>query len=109
MTAGAERTLESRIKAQAFGLGFDLVGITTLGPVETADAFDEWLAHGYAGTMGYLPRGRDKRRDSRLPVPGTVAAIVVAMSYGGRAPSGSVARYARGDDYHDVILARLES
>jgi epoxyqueuosine reductase len=95
------------MKAQAFGLGFDLVGVCALGPAETADAFDEWLAHGYAGTMAYLPRGRDKRRDSRLPVPGALSAIVVAMNYGGREPSGAVARYARGDDYHNVVLAKL--
>jgi epoxyqueuosine reductase len=59
--------------------------------------------------MAYLPRGRDRRRDSRLPVPGTVSAIVVAMNYGGREPAGPVARYARGDDYHDVMLERLQA
>ena len=109
MSVDAASSLETRIKAQAFGLGFDLVGICTLGPVETADAFDDWLACGFAGTMGYLPRGRDKRRDSRLPVPGATSAVVVAMNYGGREPSGPVARYARGDDYHDVMLERLAS
>jgi epoxyqueuosine reductase len=109
MTAAPSLSLESRIKAQAFGLGFDIVGICALGPVETANAFDEWLARGYAGTMDYLSRGRDKRVDSRLAVSGTVSAIVVAMNYGGREPSGPVARYARGDDYHDVMLERLRS
>ena len=109
MSVSASASLESRIKAQAFGLGFDLVGICALGPAETADAFDAWLAHGYAGTMAYLPRGRDKRRDSRRPVPGALSAIVVAMNYGGREPAGPVARYARGDDYHDVLLERLTS
>jgi epoxyqueuosine reductase len=59
--------------------------------------------------MSYLPRGRDKRRDSRLPVPGTVSAIVVAMNYGGREEPGPVARYARGDDYHAVMLDRLRT
>ena len=107
MSVDAPAMLETRIKAQAFGLGFDLAGICTLGPVETADAFDDWLARGFAGAMGYLPRGRDKRRDSRLPVPGALAAVVVAMNYGGREPSGPVARYARGDDYHEVMLERL--
>ena len=34
-------------------------------------------------------------------------AIVVAMSYGGAEPPGPVARYARGDDYHDVLDAKL--
>jgi len=34
---------------------------------------------------------------------------VVAMSYGGDQPSGPVARYARGDDYHDVMWDRLNA
>ena len=101
--------LEERIKAQAFGLGFDLAGIARLGAAETAGAFDDWLARGYAGDMAYLPRGAHKRHDTRLPFPGAVSAIVVAMNYGGTSPSGPIARYARGDDYHDVLLARLRS
>jgi epoxyqueuosine reductase len=109
MSATVDRSLETRIKAQAFGLGFDLAGIASLGPADTANAFDEWLAEGYAGTMEYLPRGRDKRQDSRLPVPGSTSAVVVAMNYGGREPDGPVARYARGDDYHDVMLGRLRA
>ena len=35
------------------------------------------------------------------------SAIVVAMNYGGKTPSGPVARYARGDDYHDIMVAKL--
>jgi len=95
------------IKAQAFGLGFDLVGITTLGPMETAARFDEWLDRGYAGEMDYLRRGAEKRRDSRLPLDGATHAIVVGLNYGGREPSGPVARYARGDDYHEVMTDKL--
>jgi epoxyqueuosine reductase len=97
------------IKAQAYGLGFDLAGITTLGRASTADAFDAWLARGYDGEMGYLARNAEKRRDSRLPYEGTRSAIVVAMSYGGTEPSGPVARYARGDDYHDLMIERLRA
>jgi epoxyqueuosine reductase len=100
-------SLAPLLKAQAYGLGFDLVGVATLGPVESAAAFDEWVARGYAGEMAYLSRGAAKRRDSRLAVPGATSAIVVAINYGGRELAGPVARYARGDDYHDVILAKL--
>jgi epoxyqueuosine reductase len=67
--------------------------------------------------MAYLERGRETRRDTRLPVPASRArtaarapaasAVVVALDYGGRAPDGPVARYARGGDYHDVLAARL--
>ncbi len=109
MTAAvAEMTsVENLIKAQAYGLGFDLVGITTLGPMETAENFDAWINKGYAGEMEYLPRGADKRRDSRLPFDGAISAIVVGLNYGGRETPGPVARYARGDDYHDVMIDRL--
>src|SRR6185437_4242432 len=105
-----ERTavaLEPRIRAQAYGLGFDLVGITNLGPVDTVAAFDDWLAHGYAGEMQYMSRWAAERRDSRLPFPGATSAIVVGMNYGGAEPPGPVARYARGDDYHDIMRDRL--
>jgi epoxyqueuosine reductase len=98
----------TQLKAQAFGLGFDLVGITRLGPPETAAEFDNWLASGYAGEMHYLARGADLRRDSRRPEPGMISAIVVAMNYGGTQPPGPVARYARGDDYHDVLHGKLD-
>ena len=105
--ASDSAALSARLKAQAYGLGFDLAGITTLGTVGTASAFDDWLARGYHGEMQYLPRGAGKRHDTRLPYEGTTMAIVVAMSYGGREPPGPVARYARGDDYHDVMTDRL--
>ena len=112
MTAAAVApppALESLVRAQAYGLGFDLVGIATLGPMETAAHFERWLDAGRAGEMHYLPKWRDKRADSRLPFPGVSSAIVVGMDYGGREPSGPVARYARGDDYHDVMVDKLRA
>jgi len=103
----ADGALEQRIKAQAYGLGFDLVGLTTLGPADTTTAFDDWLARGYAGEMHYMSRWATERRDSRLPFPGATSAVVVGMNYGGTEPPGPIARYARGDDYHDVMRDRL--
>ena len=95
------------LKARAYALGFDLAGIARLGPAESARVYDEWLARGMHGAMGYLSRGAEKRRDTRLPFPGAVSALVVAMEYGGREPAGPVARYARGDDYHEIMVERL--
>lgn len=110
-TAGSAPTppATARIKAEAYALGFDLVGIASLGMVDTADAYATWLARGYAGTMAYLERGAATRRDTRLPFPGARSAIVVAMDYGGGEPPGPVARYARGDDYHDVMTGKLRA
>ncbi|HKS07860.1 MAG TPA: tRNA epoxyqueuosine(34) reductase QueG [Gemmatimonadaceae bacterium] len=100
--AGAERA-----KAHAYAVGFDLAGIATLGTVETAPQLDEWLAAGHHGEMAYLERGRGLREDTTRPEPGMRTAIVVARDYGGKQPSGPVARYARGDDYHEVMRAQL--
>jgi epoxyqueuosine reductase len=101
------RLATDRVKAEAYALGFDLVGIVRLGPAETAPAFMDWLSHGYAGTMSYLERGAEKRADTRRVFEGAVSAVVVAMNYGGRQPPGTIARYARGRDYHEVIVDRL--
>ena len=100
-------SLESAIKQRAGELGFDPVGITSLGPARTYAEFRAWLDQGYSGEMTYLPRGADKRRDTRLPFEGVRSAIVVGLNYGGKQPAGTIARYARGADYHDVMTARL--
>lgn len=100
-------SLEQRVKQRAHELGFDPVGIARLGPVESYDAFADWLAKGYSGEMTYLPRSAEKRRDTRLPYEGAKTAIVVALDYGGKQPAGPIARYARGDDYHGVMIERL--
>ena len=92
-------SLEGRVKAAAYGLGFDLCGIAPLSPPDTGEQFDAWLEAGYHGEMAYLARRRQ--------VTGVTHAIVVALDYGGKSPDGPVARYARGRDYHDVMLERL--
>jgi epoxyqueuosine reductase len=100
--------LEPRLKAQALGLGFGLVGITSLGPVSSAPQFRDWLAAGYHGEMDYLQRGAELRDDTTRPEPGMRSAVVVALDYGGKQPDGPVARYARGADYHRVMWDRLD-
>lgn len=101
-------SFESRLKAQALGLGFDLAGIAALGPAETAPAFEHWLAAEHHGEMDYLRRGAELRGDTTRPEPGMVSALVVALDYGGRQPDGPIARYARGNDYHRVMWDRLD-
>jgi epoxyqueuosine reductase len=95
------------LQGQAYALGFDLVGITELGTPDSVEHFDAWLDAGLHGEMDYMKRGAELRRDSRLPHPGATHAIVVGMHYGGGTPSGPVARYARGDDYHELMRERL--
>jgi epoxyqueuosine reductase len=110
MGANGAADLTRRLKAQAFGLGFDLVGITTLGAPATRAQFDAWLDAGYQGAMEYLAGdGAELRRDARRPHEGATHAIALATQYGGREPSGPVARYARGDDYHELLRERTRT
>jgi len=102
--------LTQRLLAQAYGLGFDAAGIARLGEPATRAAFDEWLGQGYHAGMSYLAGpGAALRADARLPHTGASHAIVLAASYGGREASGPVARYARGDDYHESLRERVRA
>lgn len=116
--------LTQRIKDKAYALGFDLVGVTALALSGYGAFFDEWLARGYAGEMTYLshPDTVAKRRDPRRILGETCAenicsAVVVGLNYyqvepdaacaASDGPRGRVARYAWGDDYHELMWARL--
>jgi epoxyqueuosine reductase len=100
-------SLAARLKAQAYGIGFDLAGVVRLGPAATFGQFQRWLAAGHAGAMEYMARGTRGRADPRAHLPRARSALVVALNYGGTEPGGPIARYARGDDYHDVVLQKL--
>ncbi len=108
--------LSARIRARAREVGFDAVGIAPVHPGAHGDAYDRWVALGMHGEMGYLSREDAvlKRRDPAALVPGARSAVVVALHYdprgagdGGDASRGIVARYALGDDYHELMKARL--
>jgi epoxyqueuosine reductase len=104
-----------RVRDAARGLGFDLVGIAPAGPPPHADFLRTWLAQGYAGEMGWIERRAAEREDPRRVLPGAESVVVVAVIYDDeRAASsdapgrGRIARYAGGDDYHDLLGKRLE-
>ena len=69
-----ERSAE--VKQRGLSLGFDAVGIAPLEPNPHAADLDRWLAAGYAGTMSYLHRQADKRKDPRHIMPEATAAVV---------------------------------
>jgi epoxyqueuosine reductase len=106
----------ARIKTRAHELGFDLCGIAPAAAHPELNFFREWLARGYGGTMTYLHRSAKKRVDIRNVVPAAQTVIVTATVYNTDRPYSTqcedrgraqIARYAWGDDYHDVIGARL--
>ncbi len=112
--------LAERVKALALALGFDRAGIAALGePTPEAESLRDWIARGRHGEMGWLARRVDERIDPRLRFEWARTAIVVGIVYdtapGARAPEtraeaiGRIARYAGGEDYHDVLLGPLRA
>lgn len=107
-------TLADLVKEEARSLGFHLVGIAPADPlVEAHDRYREWIARGYHASMEYMARWGDVRRSAADPgiVAGAKSVIVCAMGYGrsGDPPAlgATVASYARGRDYHNVLTPRL--
>jgi epoxyqueuosine reductase len=107
----------ARAKAIAIEAGFDAAGVATLAPTATGAAFERWLERGEHAGMGWMERRTEVRRDPRAILEGARSALVVAWRYAPVAPGEdaaegdlwpSVARYARGADYHDHMLERLE-
>jgi epoxyqueuosine reductase len=109
-------TAES-VRQRARTLGFDVCGVAPAEALPEADRIREWLARGYAGDMGYLPRTARLRADVRRVLPSARSVIVTGTVYNTDRPysvevadpaRAHVSRYAWGDDYHDVVGGRLE-
>jgi len=101
------------IVARAKALGFDSCRIANASAPAHADEFRSWLREGAAGEMQWMERGAEKRCDPQQVLPGARSIIIVALNYWQgteTAPRtrGRIARYAWGDDYHDLMLEKLD-
>lgn len=113
MTPAAIRT---RLRGLAAEAGFDDCRVAAAAKAPHGEAFRRWLADGCQGTMGWMARDPERRADPRLVLPGCRSVVALALNYypgprppGPAQPSGRIARYAWGDDYHDLILPRLRA
>ena len=105
------------VKAKARELGFDLCGIAPVDGFPELAFLREWIDRGYAGEMAWLPRSADRRADVRNVLPGARSVIVTGTLYNTGRPYSDelppeiarISRYAWGDDYHDVLKARLDA
>lgn len=106
-----------RVLAMCRGQGFALAGVCPARASDHADHVRAWLAAGKHGEMSYLAENIEKRLDPAKLVRGARSIIMVADQYAARgdlaaAPTegpGRIARYARGEDYHEAMKGRLQS
>jgi epoxyqueuosine reductase len=109
------QSLEARLKHRAHELGFELAGIAPATPADGFDRLRQWLDRGLAGEMDYLRRHAQARRHPSSILANVRSVVMLGMNYypgsgdGQIDPvaTGKVARYARGQDYHDVLWERL--
>lgn len=105
--------MKARLQQRARELGFDLCRVTTAAPPASGPHFTQALAEGRHAEMQWLARNAEKRLDPALVLPGARSLMALAVSYAAPAETpvrdggGVVARYARYQDYHDVLAGPL--
>jgi len=112
-----DRPVKEELLALTHQLGFDLCRTAVCAPPPHAAEFRAWLAAGRAGEMAWLERNEARRTDPQQVLPGAKSVIVLGMNYWNdecRIPNdegvhGRIARYAWGDDYHDIIEKKLKA
>jgi epoxyqueuosine reductase len=106
--------LSSLIREEAIRLGFFKVGIAAARSVPDIDHFTDWLEKGRHAGMHYLERQAEKRRDPGRVLHNAKSLLVLALNYHSSdcmpdSPmKGRISRYALGDDYHPIVVDRLE-
>jgi epoxyqueuosine reductase len=106
----------AELSDRAADLGLE-AGASGPEPGAEGPRFLRWLAEGRHAAMAWLERDPDRRLDARAVVAGARSVISVALPYahGPREdadddrPRGLVARYARGEDYHRVLLEKVKA
>jgi epoxyqueuosine reductase len=101
------------LEREARRLGAIRAGATPLVD-QHVERFAAWLQDGREAGMTYLRRNLATRREPLQRFPWGRSIVVILVPYGpdrAHAPAGSlssgIARYAQGDDYHDVVEAML--
>ena len=100
------------IKSFAAKQGFDYCGIAKAELLtEDAKRLESWLNKGMHGTMQYMENNFDMRIDPSRLVPGAKSVITLLFNYFPDelqiATAPKIAKYAFGNDYHEVIREKL--
>jgi epoxyqueuosine reductase len=101
------------IKQLAQQMGFDYCGIAkAVQLTDDAKRLEKWLLQGKHGSMQYMENHFDLRIDPQKLVPGARSVITLLKNYSPsmqQSPNApKIAKYAWGQDYHEVIRASLK-
>ena len=98
--------------------GFDIAGVTRPDAApEAKTRLERFLADGAHGDMAWLETTATRRASPLALWPDVRSVIMLGMNYGpdedplavlARKDRAAISTYAKGDDYHDLIKARLK-
>ncbi|HEX4077838.1 MAG TPA: tRNA epoxyqueuosine(34) reductase QueG [Rhizomicrobium sp.] len=121
-----EDDLRPLIRKRAAELGFDVARFTRAeAPADAGAHLAQFVAESRHGDMDWLARNTERRASPDALWPGARSVVVLGMNYGpspgtaavpaacrpeagGPRRNGAISVYAQGDDYHDVIKAKLK-
>lgn len=110
------RDAAATVLARCREMGFARAGITPALPSARGEELRAWLAAGKQGAMAWLADDLDTRLDPRRLLDGAQSIVMVADVYAhGNEPEdvpaghGRIARYARSEDYHQIVRRRLHA
>lgn len=107
--------MKEQIRQRAVELGFDDCRFTSASAPASAKQFQDWVSEKKFGEMAWIERNAEKRVEPQKVLSDAKTAICLAASYFDtnslsqrEREDGIVARYARFNDYHDILGERLK-
>jgi epoxyqueuosine reductase len=114
----SEPGLKAEIARRARAEGFDSVRFAPARAPEAApERLADFLARGRHGEMDWLAANAARRADPAVLWPEAKSIVVLGLNYGPQSDPlattaqrdrGTISVYARGDDYHEIVKAKLK-
>ncbi|HSH09026.1 MAG TPA: tRNA epoxyqueuosine(34) reductase QueG [Oceanipulchritudo sp.] len=102
--------IKGELHRRAAELGFGPVGVAPVEGELRQAYFEEWLAAGWHGEMGWMARDPERRGHPGKVLPEARCILAFGLNYYQPEPDrrGRIAKYALGKDYHTVVLKKLK-
>ena len=104
-----QHPIRQALEYAAAQLGFSGVGVADAHATQD-DKLVRFVAEGMHADMEWMARHVPARQNPELVLPGVNRVIMLTYEYprqSARRASGSIARYAQGEDYHKLLTAKL--
>ncbi len=98
------------LAAEAARLGFAEVAVAPVDVPLRRAYYERWIAEGRHGEMRWLEENNARRLNPRRILPEARSILCLGFSYFQPQPGrrGTIARYALGGDYHDLVYKRMK-